>query len=112
MEVLSSNIANADTPNYKARDFDFTQALRSAISGTQQKVAMTRTDSGHLPGRGAHDLPVGLHYRIPTQPSIDGNTVELDRELGQFSDNALRYQASLSFVNQGIANLRTAIAGQ
>jgi flagellar basal-body rod protein FlgB len=112
MEVLSSNIANADTPSYKARDFDFAQALRGAIAGTQQKVAMVRTDASHLAGRGLRDLPVPLQYRVPVQPSIDGNTVELDRELGQFSDNALRYQASLSFVNQGIATLRTAIVGQ
>jgi flagellar basal-body rod protein FlgB len=111
-EVLSSNIANADTPNYKARDFDFAQALRGAIAGTQQKVAMSRTDASHLSGRGLRELPVGLQYRLPTQPSIDGNTVELDRELGQFSDNALRYQASLSFLNQGISTLRTAITGQ
>lgn len=113
MEVLSSNIANADTPNYKARDFDFAQALRGAIAGThQQKVAMVRTDAGHLTGRGLRDLPVPLQYRVPVQPSIDGNTVEMDRELGEFSNNALRYQASLSFVNQGIATLRTAIVGQ
>jgi flagellar basal-body rod protein FlgB len=112
MEVLSSNIANADTPNYKARDFDFARALRSAIAGSQQKVAMVRTDAGHLAGRGLRDLPGALQYRVPVQPSIDGNTVELDRELGQFSDNALRYQASLSFVDQRIAGLRTAIVGQ
>lgn len=112
MEVLSSNIANADTPHYKARDFDFAKALRSAIAGTQPKVAMTRTDASHLRGHGPSALPVALQYRVPAQPSIDGNTVEMDRELGQFSDNALRYQASLSFVNQGIATLRTAITGQ
>jgi flagellar basal-body rod protein FlgB len=112
MEVLSSNIANADTPHYKARDFDFAQALRSAIAGTQAKIGMVRTDAGHLAGRGARDLPVALQYRVPTQPSIDGNTVEMDRELGQFSDNALRYQASLTFLNQRIAGLRTAITGQ
>jgi flagellar basal-body rod protein FlgB len=55
---------------------------------------------------------VALEYRVPVQPSIDGNTVEMDRELGQFSDNALRYQASLTFLNRRIANLRMAIAGQ
>jgi flagellar basal-body rod protein FlgB len=113
MEVLSSNIANADTPNYKARDFDFAQALRGAIAGaTPQTVAMVRTDASHLSGRAPSGLPVALEYRVPVQPSIDGNTVEMDRELGQFSDNALRYQASLTFLNQRIANLRMAIAGQ
>jgi flagellar basal-body rod protein FlgB len=111
-EVLSSNIANADTPNYKARDFDFAQALRNALGGSQAKAAVARTDARHLAGHAAFDLPVALEYRVPVQPSIDGNTVELDRELAQFSDNALRYQAALTFVNQRIADLRTAIAGQ
>jgi flagellar basal-body rod protein FlgB len=112
MEVLSSNIANADTPNYKARDFDFAAALRAAIGGTQTKVALARTDRAHLDGRKGSDPQARLQYRVPVQPSIDGNTVELDRELAQFSDNALRYQADLTFLNQRISTLRTAITGQ
>jgi flagellar basal-body rod protein FlgB len=112
MEVLSSNIANADTPNFKARDFDFAAALRTAIAGTQTKVGLARTDRAHLEGRKSSDLLARLQYRVPVQPSIDGNTVELDRELAQFSDNALRYQADLTFLNQRISTLRTAISGQ
>ena len=111
-EVLASNIANADTPNYKARDFDFASALRSAMGGTQARVELRRTDAAHLQGARGIDLPVGLQYRTPVQPSIDGNTVEMDEELAQFSDNALRYQANLTFVNQNIAQLRSAIVGQ
>jgi flagellar basal-body rod protein FlgB len=111
-EVLASNIANADTPNYKARDFDFASALRSALGTTQARIALDRTDRAHLSGPRGVDLPVGLQYRLPVQPSIDGNTVELDQELAQFSDNALRYQANLTFLNQQIALLRSAIAGQ
>jgi flagellar basal-body rod protein FlgB len=111
-EVLASNIANADTPNYKARDFDFASALRSAIGGSQARIALERTDRAHLSGPKGLEPPVGLEYRAPVQPSIDGNTVELDQELASFSDNALRYQASLTFLNQHIALLRSAIAGQ
>jgi flagellar basal-body rod protein FlgB len=111
-EVLASNIANADTPNYKARDFDFASALRSAMGNAQARIALERTDRGHLSGPKGLDVPAGLQYRLPVQPSIDGNTVELDQELAQFSDNALRYQANLTFLNQQIALLRSAIAGQ
>lgn len=110
-EVLASNIANADTPNYKARDFDFASALRGAM-GAAHSVELTRTSSRHLagPAGGAPSAP--LRYRVPVQPSIDGNTVELDTELAQFSDNALRYQADLTFMSSYIRQLTTAIAGQ
>jgi flagellar basal-body rod protein FlgB len=110
-EVLSSNIANADTPNFKARDFDFASALRAVQSG-QSRMEVTRTSPGHLPGHGSPGPLMALQYRIPAQPSIDGNTVELDSELAQFSDNALRYQADLTFLGQRLNTLRTAISGQ
>jgi flagellar basal-body rod protein FlgB len=110
-EVLASNIANADTPNYKARDFDFAAALRGAV-GTAQRVALARTSVRHLPGSAAGAAGPALQYRVPVQPSIDGNTVEMDTELAQFSDNALRMQADLAFMSDRIRGLTTAIQGQ
>lgn len=109
-EVLASNIANADTPNYQARDFDFPAALRKAMSGVQ-RVRLSRTSERHLGGSGQAAV-ADLRYRVPVQPSIDGNTVELDTELAQFSDNAMRYQATLTFLNERIRSMRTALTGQ
>lgn len=114
-EVLASNIANADTPHYQARDFDFSAALRHALDAGgngQASVALARTSSMHLDGtRGAAAAP-RLDYRVPVQPSIDGNTVELDIELAQFSENAVRTQADLTFLGDRIRGLQTAISGQ
>ena len=114
-ETLASNIANADTPNYKARDFNFPAALRAALgegSMSPQPVQLVRTSLHHLGGTLGAGLPVALQYRMPVQPSIDGNTAELDTELAQFSDNALHIQADLTFLNSRIRLLQTAITGQ
>lgn len=114
-ELLASNVANADTPNYKARDFDFAAALGSAMTGALNRggpLRMERTAPAHLMGGGGQRANVDLKYRIPTQSSIDGNTVELDTELGQFSDNAIRYQADLAFMTNKIRGLQVAITGQ
>jgi len=111
-EVLASNIANADTPNYQARDFDFAAALRKAMNGVQG-VRLAQTSERHLSGTGQRQAVVAdLQYRVPVQPSIDGNTVELDTELAQFSENAMRYQATLTFLNERIHSMRTALPGQ
>ena len=110
-EVLASNIANADTPNYKARDFDFAAALSGAI-GARERVALARTSVRHLGGAAGHAPAAALQYRVPVQPSIDGNTVEMDTELAQFSDNALRMQADLTFMSARLRELQTAIQGQ
>ncbi|HZP86086.1 MAG TPA: flagellar basal body rod protein FlgB [Burkholderiales bacterium] len=110
-EVLASNIANADTPNYKARDMDFASVLRGAMGGGS-KLELVRTSVKHLsPVQGSAGAG-NLLYRIPMQPSIDGNTVELDTELAQFSDNALRTQADLTFLSHRLRSLQMAIAGQ
>jgi flagellar basal-body rod protein FlgB len=114
-EVLASNIANADTPNFKAQDFDFTSALQAAVlgaSGRQSAPPMDRTAPGHLSGGPGIVPGADLQYRVPIQSSIDGNTVELDAELGQFTDNAIRYQADLTFLSNQIRLLQFAIAGQ
>ena len=110
-EVLASNIANADTPNFKARDFDFAKALSGAM-GALERVGLARTSARHLSGSAQRTGLPATQYRIPVQPSIDGNTVEMDTELGQFSDNALRMQADLSFMSAHLRDLQTAIQGQ
>lgn len=106
-ELLSANIANSDTPGYKARDIDFAAAMKSA-SGEQH--TMTRTHKAHL-GAGAAGSAEPM-YRVPSQPSLDGNTVESQREHAEFMDNAIRYQASLNLLDGRINGLRTAIRGK
>ena len=107
MEVLAANLANADTPSFKARDLDFAAVLddRLAAAGT-----LTATNARHLravtPATHAE-----LKYRIPHQPSLDGNTVEADLELARYAENAVSYQASLLFASGRIATLRTALTG-
>lgn len=106
-EILSANIANANTPGYKARDIDFSAALRAA---TDQQAGLRRTDARHLPAGGV--AGADLKYRVPAHPSLDGNTVESHREHAEFMDNAIRYQASLGFLDSRIRSLKTAIRGQ
>lgn len=106
-EVLSSNIANADTPNYKARDIDFGTALREAGG----RLTLNRTSAMHRDVGGAVNTEPAVKYRIPTQPTLDGNTVETDVEQAAFAENALMYRASLQFINGQIRTLRYAIKG-
>jgi flagellar basal-body rod protein FlgB len=111
-EVLSANLANAETPNYKARDFDFASALKEATGGAKpagnsMTVSLATTQTGHIPGSSTAGLPVAMLYRTPTQDAIDGNTVDPDLERGQFADNALRYDASLRMLNGQIRTMQT-----
>ena len=108
-EYLASNIANADTPGYKARDIDFRQAFSQAQAMKGTTVA--RTHSQHI----SPDIAAGntqTLYRIPHQPSMDGNTVDAQIEKSEFADNALRYQASLSFLDGKFKGLLRAIKGE
>ena len=108
-QVIAGNIANADTPHYKARDFDFADALRQAVAGRGDgDLVLARTHGTHLPGTGGEGLP-RLSYRVPLQDSADGNTVEMDVERSQFADNAIRYEASLAFVTHQLKLLTSAI---
>jgi flagellar basal-body rod protein FlgB len=107
--LLAGNLANADTPNFKARDFDFTQALTQA-TGQMQSQAAARTHAAHLAAGGTAAAPT-LLYRVPMQSSLDGNTVEMDVERASFADNTLRYEASLRFINGQIRTLMTAMGG-
>lgn len=111
-ELLASNIANADTPNYKARDIDFASALQNALAGTSAELTAVRTSSMHLEGKaGGTIFGAPVMYRKPVQPSADGNTVDMDVERAQFADNALRYEASVRFVSEQMKAMLTAIQG-
>lgn len=115
MQVLAANIANADTPHYLAKDIDFAKALENAEKGQPENgnLQMTATNARDLPGDPAvSDSTPDTVYRIPLQPSVDGNTVDAHVEQAAFADSALHYQASLSFINNNLRNLMTAITGQ
>jgi flagellar basal-body rod protein FlgB len=109
LELLASNLANADTPNFKARDIDFRAALSDA--GRGQGLRMSRTDAGHF-ASGTAGPGLEAKYRVPSQPSLDGNTVDPQLEQAAFSENAIQYQASLDFLNARFRGLRTALKGE
>ena len=108
-EVLGSNLANADTPGYKARDLDFRSALSDATA--HSTTSMATTQQGHIQTQrrvgGAHVL-----YRTPNQSSLDGNTVDTQVEQNKFAENAVRYRTSLRFLSGKIQGLMTAIRGE
>lgn len=115
-QLLASNIANADTPHYKARDIDFTSALQGALARTTPPAGvMAATDPGHVSNAiNSQDmLPNGtpVLYRQPVQGSVDGNTVDMDVERNQFADNAIRYEAGITMINSQIKGLLAAIQG-
>jgi len=116
--VLASNIANADTPNYKARDFNFQQALaaatagKGAAGGAATAVPVAVTQPGHMATPSAGGGTPALLYRAPLQNSVDGNTVDLDVERANFAENSVRYEATLRFLNGQIKTMTTAINGQ
>jgi len=107
-EVLAANLANADTPGYKARDFDFAAMLRKEM---QPPVRLAATHSGHMKPDQGLVASTQMAYRVPQQASLDGNTVEVEREQTEFSANAMRYQASLRFLDGRIKGLMLAIKG-
>ena len=107
-EVLASNIANAETPGYKARDFDFRTALGKAQAG---QLSLKTTSSGHISDGSLPGGPETLQYRIPNQPSVDGNTVDTQLEQAAFSRNAVHYQATLTFLGGKFKGLQNAIKG-
>ncbi len=96
LALLASNIANAATPNYKARDIDFTKALDMAQKGSSVDSAVSSS----------------MGWRIPLEPSLDGNTVELATEQTMFAENAVQYRTTLSFLSGRISTLMTALKGE
>ena len=107
-EVLANNLANADTPGYLARDVDFRKAL-AAASGQSDGGTLKTDAPGQISTAG--QAADGLAYRVPTQPSMDGNTVDAQAEQAAFAANGVHYQASLSFITAQIRMLRTVISG-
>ena len=109
-EVLANNLANADTPGYKARDIDFGAMMKQAqenLSG----LGMDRTHENHM-DTSASGPNADLMFRIPHQPSVDGNTVDAQQEQTQFMRNAMDYQASFQFLNGKITGIKKALSGQ
>ncbi len=109
--VIASNLANADTPNYKARDIDFKTVLKN-LAGDTGPGRMLNTQPGHIQPAGSSVDDAELLYRYPYQPSIDGNTVDSQLEKSEFTQNALRYQATLQFLGGKIKGLMKAIKGE
>ncbi|BBU95419.1 MULTISPECIES: flagellar basal body rod protein FlgB [Providencia] len=106
--VLASNIANADTPGYQARDIDFNRQLQQAMDKGVvggKGVTLAVTSKGHIEGRGGKAPNIDLKYRVPYQTSMDGNTVDMDIERSQFADNTLKYQADLTFINSRVKSM-------
>lgn len=121
-ELLASNIANADTPNYKARDVDFASALKGALARSDgTPPALKGTAPQHLAGKCTAAAAGGkvetladgtpLLYRAPAQGAVDGNTVDMDLERNAFADNSIRYEASITLLNAQIKGMLTAIQG-
>ena len=106
VEVLAQNIANADTPNFKARDIEFKQVFRSASEGTMQ------TTHGKHMALPTDENPDGMMYRIPFNVAFDGNTVELNVEQAQYGKAAAEYQATVNFLQDEISGLRKALRGE
>ncbi len=113
-ELIAANIANADTPNYKARDLDFKAAMKNAMAGVANEgFNTTKTSAQHLDGLPS-SVPTagGALFRPIIQGSVDGNTVDMDVERNQFTDNAIRYEASIIMINGQLKKMLAAIQGQ
>ena len=110
--LIASNIANADTPGYRARDMDFGAALREATGSATPGNALSATQAGHLSPTAGARSEAGLKYATPSQTNLDSNTVDMDRERAAFADNAVHYEATLRFINGGVRTMLSAITGQ
>jgi flagellar basal-body rod protein FlgB len=135
--LIASNIANADTPGFVSRDINFSEALRAATGATTSTLAMTRpggtsggtssggissigsvgsslgvTQPGHIAGNPMRPGQAQLMYSTPSQTNLDSNTVDMDRERASFADNAVKYEATLRFINGSVRTMLDAIKGQ
>ena len=109
--ILAANIANVDTPGYRARDIDFSKQLQQAMKSHAQgkgNASLSRTSAKHLSGSrlSFHD---DLLYRVPDQPRADDNTVDMDRERVNFLDNTVKHQVSITSLNAQFKNMMSAI---
>ena len=112
--LIASNIANADTPGYIARDMDFAKTLKAATGSLPAAGALATSHTGHLGTGGAGGAKVAgeLLYATPSQTNLDRNTVDMDRERASFADNAIKYEATLRFINSNVRTTLSAITGQ
>lgn len=113
--LIASNIANADTPGYVARDMDFAKALSAATGGLQGSQTLSTSQPGHIASMDAGSSGIreeDLLYAMPSQNSVDRNTVDMDRERASFADNSVKYEATLRFINSSVRTTMSAITGQ
>lgn len=113
-EILAGNIANADTPGYQARDINFTAELTKAIEqgrASGGSLALSVTSERHLQNQTTSASSLDLLYRVPDQPAMDGNTVDMDRERTNFADNSLRYQTDLTVLGGQIKGMSAVLEG-
>ena len=110
-QILGSNLANADTPGYKAKDIDFKSALAAASDSSIPSAPMRITNTKHIEPEG-YVFGAEMMYRIPMQASLDGNSVESQVEMAEFSENAMRYMMSLRIVNGRLNSILTAFRGE
>jgi flagellar basal-body rod protein FlgB len=111
--LLASNIANADTPGYVARDMNFAQALREATGASPNGAsALATSQAGHLAGSAGARGEANLQYASASQTNLDRNTVDMDRERANFADNSVKYEATLRFINGNVRTMLEAIKGQ
>jgi flagellar basal-body rod protein FlgB len=112
-ELLASNIANADTPNYKARDIDFKSALSNSLAGKSAgDLHLTTTSASHLVSAGSNASSANVLYRGEYQGAVDGNTVNMDIERSAFAENAVHVEALLTFVREQIKGMNLALQAQ
>lgn len=111
-EVLANNIANADTPNYKARDLDFSTVLAEQAKAQEGGFAIARTNGKHIPVEGLELADPGLRFRTPAHPSLDQNTVDVQVEQAEYAKNAIDFQASFTLLNSKFKGLMNALRGE
>jgi len=112
-EVLANNIANADTPHYKARDLDFAAVLAEQNEKQGGKTfGLSRTDSQHIAADGIQLADPALRFRTPFHPSIDQNSVDMQQEQANYAENAVQFQASFTFLNSKFKGLIGALRGE
>ncbi len=110
--LLASNIANADTPGYVARDMDFASALRQATGDSAVPSTLATSTPGHIAAATGARAEANLLYANPSQTNLDRNSVDMDRERAAFADNSVKYEATLRFINGNVRTMLDAIKGQ
>ena len=108
-ELLASNVANADTPMFKAKDIDFSSVLQEKLSSKASATSLSSTSPMHINTNKDNGIGNNILYRVPLQPSADGNTVDMDSERTRFADNSIKYDASLTFISNQFRMLLSAI---